>query len=241
MFFSKIDHIFFVGTKESVALFLKWPPTSRDNEESPWTHILNVLQPWNIHPSCSLLSNALWRKKFNTTLAACDFDPGYTQYKWSQNVDNEVVPCPITVDSHSDLLIFVSVTCMSWISLNTKYQLIGTIVLSVMYYPHVHVVNILQTFQSVIMRSRWTHHTSKYWPSSWCRGELTRKLSCMGSIFCQHKKPRQLHAGTQQKEVILYDQIYPSQSKESKQSTKMLLVCKAVFLIFLPSICSFLS
>lgn len=104
-------------------------------------------------------------------------DPEYTRYKWSRNIDNEVVPCPITVDSHSDLLIFVSVTCMSWISLNTKYQLIGTIVLSVMYYPHVHVVNILQTFQSVIMRSRWAHHTSKYWPSSWCRGELTRKLS----------------------------------------------------------------
>lgn len=172
--FPKIDHIVFVGTKESVALFLKWPPTSRDNEESPWTHILNVLQPWNIHPSCSLLSNALWRKKFNTTLAPCDFDPEYSWCKWSQNVDNEVLRSlpAITVDSHSDLLIFVSVTCMSWISLNTKYQLIGTIVLSVMYYPQVHVVNILQTFQSVIMRSRWAHHTSKYWPSSWCRGGI---------------------------------------------------------------------
>lgn len=159
-----------------------------------------------------------------------------------RNIDNEVLRSlpAITVDSHSDLLIFVSVTCMSWISLNTKYQLIGTIVLSVMYYPQVHVVNILQTFQSVIMRSRWTHHTSKYWPSSWCRGELTRKLS-WAAYFTNIKKPRQLHAGKQQKEVILYDQIYPSQSKESKQSTKMLLVCKALFLIFLPSICSFLS
>lgn len=126
----------------------------------------------------------------------------YSWYKWSQNVDNEVVPCPITVDSHSDLLIFVSVTCMSWISLNTKYQIIGTIVLSVMYYPHVHVVNILQTFQSVIMRSRWTHHTSKYWPCSWCRGELSRNI--LGSIFCQHKNQRQLQVYATKRSHIVW-------------------------------------
>lgn len=215
--FPKIDHIVFVGTKESVALLLKWPPTSRDNEESPLRHILNVLQPWNIHPSCSLLSNALWRKKFNTTLAPCDFDPGYTQYKWSRNIDNEVVPCPITVDSHSDLLIFVSVTCMSWISLNTKYQIIGTIVLSVMYYPHVHVVNILQTFQSVIMRSRWTHHTSKYWPSSWCRGgELTRKLSWAEYFANIKNQDNCMQVHNKEKSYCMTKFIHPSQKNPNK-------------------------
>lgn len=127
---------------------------------------------------------------------------------------------------------------MSWISLNTKYQLIGTIVLSVMYYPHVHVVNILQTFQSVIMRSRWTHHTSKYWPCSWCRGELSRNI--LGSIFCQHKNQRQLQVYATKRSHI----VWPNLSipvKRIKQSTKMLLVCKAVFQFFLPSICSFFS
>lgn len=122
---------------------------------------------------------------------------------------------------------------MSWISLNTKYQLIGTTVLSVMYYPHVHVVNILQTFQSVIMRSRWTHHTSKYWPSSWCRGELTRKLSWAAYFANIKNQDNCMQVHNKKKSYCMTKFIHP------KQSTKMLLVCKAVFLIFLPSICSF--
>lgn len=135
-----------------------------------------------------------------------------------RNIDNEVLRSlpAITVDSHSDLLIFVSVTCMSWISLNTKYQLIGTIVLSVMYYPQVHVVNILQTFQSVIMRSRWTHHTSKYWPSSWCRGELTRKLSWAAYFANIKNQDNCMQVHNKKKSYCMTKFIHPSQKNPNK-------------------------
>lgn len=135
-----------------------------------------------------------------------------------RNIDNEVLRSlpAITVDSHSDLLIFVSVTCMSWISLNTKYQLIGTIVLSVMYYPQVHVVNILQTFQSVIMRSRWAHHTSKYWPSSWCRGELTRKLSWAAYFANIKNQDNCMQVHNKKKSYCMTKFIHPSQKNPNK-------------------------
>lgn len=102
-----------------------------------------------------------------------------------------------------------------------------------MYYPPVHVVNILQTFQSVVMRSRWTHHTSKYWPCSYTTGNW---LEIPWATYLANKN-QDNRCATKRSHI---DQIYPSQPKESKQSTNMLLVCKVVFQIFLPSICSFL-
>lgn len=123
---------------------------------------------------------------------------------------NEVVPCIITVGSHSDLLIFVSVTWISWISMSTKYQIIGTLALSVMYYPPVHVVNILQTFQSIIMKSRWTHHTSKYWPCSYCTAGNWQEIPW--AAYLANKKPHKT-TSMQQKEIILYNQVYPSQQR----------------------------